>query len=311
MNKNVKFIGTALGIFTCYFYYGILQETITKGDYNGERFTFTLSLVFVQCIVNYVYSLIVLKISPPAGGNGQQAQIKKSLYASCSLTYLLAMVTSNMSLQWVPYPTQVVAKSCKPIPVMLLGVLIGGRSYALRKYLFVLTIVMGVGLFMYNPNKAASDSGKGSGELGIGELLLIMSLAMDGLTGAIQERMRSGPIKPNSGILMKNMNLYSILYTFVALVLTNEIITFIQFLSRHPSVLPNILIFSLASALGQFFIFIMVTEFGPLPCSIVTTTRKFFTVLASVFIFGNLLTQAQWVGAALVFMGLSLDSIYH
>lgn len=43
--------------------------------------------------------------------------------------------------------------------------------------------------------------------------------------------------------------------------------------------------FSLASALGQFFIFIMVTDFGPLPCSIVTTTRKFFTILASVIFF--------------------------
>ena len=53
--------------------------------------------------------ITVLRISPPTGGNGG-GQIKRSLYASCSLTYLLAMVTSNMSLQWVPYPTQVSTK---------------------------------------------------------------------------------------------------------------------------------------------------------------------------------------------------------
>ena len=36
-----------------------------------------------------------------------------------------------------------------------------------------------------------------------------------------------------------------------------------------------------------------VSEFGPLPCSIVTTTRKFFTVLASVIMFGNALLTHQ------------------
>lgn len=48
------------------------------------------------------------------------------------------------------------------------------------------------------------------------------------------------------------------------------------------------------------FIFLTVTEFGPLPCSIITTTRKFFTVLASVILFGNVLSGRQWIGTILV-----------
>ena len=48
-----------------------------------------------------------------------------------------------------------------------------------------------------------------------------------------------------------------------------------------------------------------VSEFGPLPCSIVTTTRKFFTVLGSVIFFGNSLLPHQWCGAVLVFTGVS------
>ena len=73
-----------------------------------------------------------------------------SLYcAVSSFSYLTAMVTSNKALTWVNYPTQVVGKSCKPIPVMILGVVIGRKKYPLLKYLFVLTIVAGVALFMY------------------------------------------------------------------------------------------------------------------------------------------------------------------
>ena len=58
------------------------------------------------------------------------------------------------------------------------------------------------------------------------------------------------------------------------------------------------------------FIFLTVTEFGPLPCSIMTTTRKFFTVLASVILFGNVLSGRQWIGTVLVFTGLIFDSVF-
>jgi UDP-galactose transporter B1 len=145
-----------------------------------------------------LFPIVLSTVTPVKSTDGK---VSNQLYAACSLTYLLAMVTSNMSLRWVSYPTQVrsslkpklmsmslesfmilnnqklvcifkvIGKSCKPIPVMILGVLVGGRSYTLRKYMFILIIVFGVALFMYNPNKggsAASSSG-----LGIGELMLV------------------------------------------------------------------------------------------------------------------------------------------
>ena len=60
----------------------------------------------------------------------------------------------------------------------------------------------------------------------------------------------------------------------------------------------------------QNFIFLTVTYFGPLTCSICTTTRKFFTILGSVLIFRHPLTSLQWTGTVLVFAGLSLDSVF-
>lgn len=60
-----KLLISAVGIFVCYFYFGILQEKITRGRYGtdenedgtvGERFTFTLALVGVQCIFNYIFA---------------------------------------------------------------------------------------------------------------------------------------------------------------------------------------------------------------------------------------------------------------
>lgn len=61
----------------------------------------------------------------------------------------------------------------------------------------------------------------------------------------------------------------------------------------------------LSKLFHQTFIFMTVVYFGPLTCSIVTTTRKFFTILGSVILFGNVMTMMQWVGTILVFLGES------
>lgn len=57
---------------------------------------------------------------------------------------------------------QVVAKSGKPIPVMILGVLLGRKSYPLKKYLFVLLVVIGVALFMFKDGKSNSSQADSS-----------------------------------------------------------------------------------------------------------------------------------------------------
>ena len=62
-------------------------------------------------------------------------------------------------------------KSAKPIPVMILGVLLARKRYPLAKYLFVLMIVIGVALFMYKDKKAAAAGP--SGAYGFGEVLLV------------------------------------------------------------------------------------------------------------------------------------------
>ena len=309
---QAKFLGIALGIFFCYFYYGVMQEKVTRGRYGdeenedgtvGERFTMAMALVAIQCICNYGFAKVLLTFNKPA----KRDETSSLSYFSCSLTYLLAMVSSNMALQWVPYPTQVVGKSAKPIPVMILGVLIGHKSYALQKYLFVLLIVVGVALFMYK-DKAPSATASADRSY-VGEVLLILSLSMDGLTGAVQERMRASSA-PTGKQMMLAMNWWSSMMLLGVLVVSGEGLQFIAFVQRHPEVLTHLGGLALAGAFGQLFIFLMVSGYGPLPCSVVTTTRKFFTVLFSVMFYGNSLSGRQWYGTVLVFTGLFADMYF-
>jgi len=69
---------------------------------------------------------------------------------------------------------QVLGKSVKPIPVMILGVVLARKKYPWLKYLFVLMITTGVAVFMYKPSKARAVS-ETSAMFGWGELLLVCS----------------------------------------------------------------------------------------------------------------------------------------
>mmetsp|Transcript_23261 Transcript_23261/g.49126 ORF Transcript_23261/g.49126 Transcript_23261/m.49126 type:complete len:568 (-) Transcript_23261:107-1810(-) len=64
---------------------------------------------------------------------------------------------------------------------------------------------------------------------------------------------------------------------------------------------------NLSASLGQVFIFLTIHHFSPLICTTITTTRKFFTILLSVYKFGHVLDVWQWGSVGLVFGGLYLE----
>lgn len=125
-----KLLFCTAGIFVCYSYFAILQEKVTRGQYvdgdSNEKFTHMFALVFVQCAINCLFAKVLLMTVMKQG----EDTTRTVYYAASALTYLLAMVCSNMALQFVNYPTQVVGKAGKPIPVMVLGFLIGGKVIA-------------------------------------------------------------------------------------------------------------------------------------------------------------------------------------
>jgi UDP-galactose transporter B1 len=244
-----------------------------------------------------IYAVILTKQSQPSDD-----KTPRYYYALAAFSNLLSMVSSNMALRWISYPTQVIAKSAKPIPVMLLGVFLAKKSYPFRKYFHTLLIVIGVTIFMYKVDET-QDSSENTA---FGQILILFSLFMNGITGVIQDRITSIG-HPSPQLMMMWVNTWCTIILTIVISITGEWIHFLKFTSSHPEIIKDLLLISSAGAFGQFFIFTMISNFGSLPCSIVTTVRKFFAVLFSVMVFGNSLSRLQWFGAILVFAGLFAD----
>lgn len=168
------------------------------------------------------------------------------IYGVC---YTLAMIFSNSSLKHVNYPTQVLGKSCKMIPVLLAGTIFGSdddilssllaRKYSLRKYISVFIITSGIvcsPIFplsrivfqMMSKKKRISQESNST----FGLILLFLSLCMDGVCG-MQQDVVVPRFKPSPLRLQQMLNVFGMLVSFATATLTGELRPGVQFLLRN------------------------------------------------------------------------------
>lgn len=313
IGQEVQLAICALGIYLCYLRYGLLQERIYSHQHgpNAEHFHFSSFLLLVQTSTNALVAWLVMGLgifngAPPSADKGHPAKkhsIRAALpeYAVVSLSYLSAMLFSFTALRYMSYPMQALGKSCKMIPVMLMGVVIRKRRYKPREYLCVALVTLGVAMFSWKSKKSAVPNSP------IGFALLFGSLFMDGVTGPLQERLVARHA-PTTHQLMFWQNLCSAVWLAVGSTLSGEAQGALDFVVRHPAVLSDIMLFSLVSAVGQNFIFYTVRNFNALIVTTITTTRKMFTVLLSIFVYEHVMVLRQWVGLVLVFIAIAWEA---
>jgi len=177
----------------------------------------------------------------------------------------------------------------------------------------VAAITLGVTIFNFGGKKKK----KGKPDQPFGLVLLAVSLLMDAVTGGLQDKVKQttkeiNPLvkgaKPSMHESMFWTNFSGCLVAILLALVTGHLMNGLKFCSKHPPVLKAIVVYSLASAVGQNFIYYVITQFNPLVLTTVTTTRKIFSTLFSVFRNpDNSLSSMQWGGTSLVFAGLIGD----
>lgn len=140
-------------------------------------------------------------------------------------------------------------------------------------------------------------------------VLLMLSLLMDGITGPTQDDI-TARTRCTSFQLGLACNMWAVLYLAINVFAFQEGTAGFEYMLAHREVLHYALLSALLGAIGQVFIFYTMTTFGALKLTFATTTRKFFTILASIFFFDHFLHTQQWIGIALVFAGLGIEALH-
>lgn len=207
-------------------------------------------------------------------------------YLQCAVFITSAAPFGFAALSYISYPTMVLGKSCKLVPVMVMNVILYRRKFAPHKYLVVAMVTAGITAFMAfgneSPGKSKKHGGSASGHPSlyanlIGTAYLVINLAIDGATNSTQDEIFSR-YKVNGQQMMFWINLFSTALTTVISVLPlpyipvlhpspggqSELAGALNFIRSHPAVITPLWQFALTGALGQIFIFETLQHFGSL-----------------------------------------------
>ncbi|KAJ2189335.1 UDP-galactose transporter [Coemansia sp. RSA 532] len=142
-----------------------------------------------------------------------------------------------------------------------------------------------------------------------GLLLVLVNLAIDGAVNSTQDQVFAEDPEISGQHMMCLMNLCSCVLMSLWLLnpLNPELSNAFQFLRTHPRAMTDIGMFAVCGAMGQCFVFYTLANFGSLTLTTVTVTRKFLSILISVFYNGHSMNTRQWLATSVVFAGISLD----
>ena len=271
-----------------------------------RRFKHLEALNGFQGLACFIWAWMLLQFTRPESKNLPkwteywQAAISNSVGPACGM----------IALRNISYPAQVLAKSCKMVPVMLWGTLLNGQKYSALEYLCMLLIGVGVSLF------AAGNSSKVSSKLAApnapwGYSLCLVNLGLDGYTNARQDKINQHHPRSSPLHMMCWMNFWCTLYYSAYMFGFSSIgVDLIQFCQENPDAAWDVLLFCSCGAIGQLFIFYTIRTFGSLTNTLICTTRKFFNILLSVLWSRNPLAPVQWAAVLMVFAGLLTSSYY-
>jgi len=337
----VQFALCACGVFAFTIVYGYLQELLAV-HIAGRKFA--LFLGSCQFAGYAFWSFVLTKIrayrhrSDGEGGTAPDWSLCSSIrlrgqhwtigpssvplrtYVGLSLIRALDLGMTNTAMLFLNYPAKTLIKSSRVVFTMLLGLVIGGKSYRCRDYVAVSLLVTGLGIFLHADSKASVVFHP------IGVMMLVVSLTCDGtLNNWSEVIMREYRVGQDEF----QLQLYSIalLAMLGAAYAKGELLLGMNHFFFQPGTVAEIeagdtpedgvytwtiqrkclvlFFFSFTGLLGSSCAGAITKQFGALSMSIVGTARKAMTLFLSFIAFHNTCTL-EHIAGMIIFLGALL-----
>lgn len=290
-----------LGLQVSYLTWGYLQEKIMTQEYiddygNKSHFRDSQFLVFVNRILAFIMSGLYLMAQ-------RQPHHTTPLYkyVFCSLSNVLSSWCQYEALKFVSFPSQVLAKASKIIPVMIMGKIISRNSYDYYEYVTAFFISIGMTMFMLG----STDSKTDEVTTFFGIILLAGYMILDSFTSNWQNSLFT-EYGMTSVQMMCAVNMFSCLLTSTSLIQQSTFTYSLTFMTKHPRFIIDCLLISICSASGQLYIYYTISKFGAVTFVIIMTIRQSLAILLSCLVYHHPITNLGIFGILIVFFSVFL-----
>ncbi|XP_045496172.1 adenosine 3'-phospho 5'-phosphosulfate transporter 2 [Colias croceus] len=283
----VQFSLSCFFVFTFYLAYGYFLELIFA---KPEVKPVSLYITFVQFLITMALSYVEASIRNPI-----KRKVPIRTYAILAALTLGTMSLSNLALSYLNYPTQLIFKSCKLIPVMIGSIIILGKRYGFIDY--VAAIVMCVGLTMFT----LADSKTSPNFDIIGVIVISLALLCDAIIGNVQEKAMKQFQATNNEVVFYSYAIAS-LYLFVITGVSGILRDGFVYCSEEPTTMySNIFFLSVCGYMGLQAVLTLVRICGATVAVTVTTMRKALSIVISFLLFSKpFVFQYAWSGMLVV-----------
>lgn len=361
---NIKNLTSNLSNHT----YNYVNSTTNLNLHNQPtiRFHDSQFLVFINRVVAFILAILALVFDRPKQSSSTQLYSSKYIYYQhnnhsiqskaqaplyeyvyCSLSNILSSWCQYEALKYVNFPTQVLSKSFKIVPVMLVSKLILHKGYKFSEYLCALLLSVGMFIFLLNqpisirghhgpPIASQLDQNQTNALIGAaqdkqghqqeflsgdlnkyvtnnsllsGLTILAFYLASDSFTSNWQQNLFT-KYQVSNWQMMAATNFYSILLTLTSLYQLGTLKPAIELLVVSRALLLDCILMSAMSSIGQLFVYYTIKQFGSVVFATIMTLRQFLAILLSCSIYGHQLTIGSSAGLILVFMVITFQ-VWH
>ncbi|KAJ6836876.1 UDP-galactose/UDP-glucose transporter 4 [Iris pallida] len=289
--KWQQFLICSSGFFFGYLVNGICEEYV----YNRLQFSYGWYFTFVQ---GFVYlGLIYLQ-----GFTMKQMVNPWKTYVKLSAVLMGSHGLTKGSLAFLNYPAQLMFKSTKVLPVMVMGAFIPGlrRKYPAHEYISAIFLVIGLILF------TLADAQTSPNFSVIGVIMVSGALVMDSFLGNLQEAIFTMNPETSQMEMLFCSTVVGLPMLIPPMVLTGELFRAWNACSQHLYVYAVLVFEAMATFVGQVSVLTLIALFGAATTAMITTARKAVTLLLSYLIFTKPLTEQHGSGLLLITMGIVL-----
>lgn len=287
-----------------YLTWGVLQEKIMTRTYqdsvgNEGRFKDSQFLVFVNRILAFGIALLSITWTHQPR---HRAPLYK--YSFCSFSNIMSSWCQYEALKFVSFPTQVLAKASKIIPVMIMGKIVSRNKYETYEYVVAVLISFGMMLFLFGSQEDSGQEDTRTTTLS-GLVLLLGYMTSDSFTSNWQNELFT-TYKMSSMQMMAGVNLFSCMLTLASLLQQGTLYASLIFMSQFPKFTFDCIILSICSAVGQLFIYYTISQFGAVVFIIMMTLRQAMAVILSCIIYDHEISAGGVFGVIIVFGAMFL-----
>jgi len=291
-SRPAQFIILSTGVFFFYLLYGYYQELIfSLPGFTGYGWYLTL--------IQFGYYTVFGKIEMLVRQEERKVPLKT--YTFLAITTVATMGFSNASLGYLNYPTQVIFKCCKLIPVLIGGIIIQGKRHGMLDFVAAGFMCLGLILFTLADSKLSPNFNM------TGVFMISLALVADAIIGNVQEKTIRQYNASNSEVVLYSYAI-GFVYLFFLVAVFTDIASAIHYCSYYPrQTYGYAFIFSLTGYLGIQIVLGLVRQFGAFLAVTVTTFRKTLSIVISFIFFSKPFTIHYLYSGLLVLVGIYIN----